>query len=105
MMIDMSNKVSVDMNKVRANAEKIAKTNQSIDTQLSILSREVNRLSKNWKSTAGTKAISKFNKINETYKNPRSTVINQLTGFMNNQVATGYETIEQQISKAAKKFK
>ena len=25
MMIDMSNKVSVDMNKVRANAEKIAK--------------------------------------------------------------------------------
>lgn len=86
-------------------ATNISTCNLNIENAFEEVETAIKNLDNAWDGQASSNAVSRFNSIIKGYKDNRYKVINQYVDFLNQQVGTGYETVETANTSLADAFK
>ena len=97
--------IKINTGAVSTAATQIAKINQNINNDFSMVESAMNTLNRSWDGGASDNAIRKYQNIKNNYYQNRYNVIQQLVNFMRKQAGEGYEKTEQAIQSAAAAFK
>jgi len=97
--------IKINTGAVSTAATQIAKINQNISNDFSMVESAMNTLNRSWDGGASDNAIRKYQNIKNNYHQNRYDVIKQMVNFMRKQAGEGYEKTEQAIQSAASAFK